>query len=39
MKGKSSNEWISPCLKEINYMHLEETVSERKQHTQEKKVG
>lgn len=39
MKGKSSKEWTGPWLKETNYMHLEECVSERKQHTQELKVG
>lgn len=38
MKGESSNEWIGSWLKETNYMHLEECVSERK-HTQELKVG
>lgn len=39
MNGKSSNEWIGPCLKETNYMHLEENASERRQSVQEMKVG
>lgn len=38
MNGKSSNEWTGSCLKETNYMQLEECVNERK-HTQEMKVG